>query len=573
MSEGSGRGARLRSLAGGAFLLLATFAAYGPALGGGFVWDDDAYVTANPLLTAPDGLWRIWFSAHTQSQYFPLVFTTLRLEYALFGQDPLGYHVVNVLLHGLNALLAWAVLARLAVPGAWLAGAVFALHPVQVESAAWITELKNTQSTFFSLLAVLAWLRFTENERERPLRFYALSLGLYTLALLSKTTACTLPAALVLVLWLRGRPLGARRWLEITPYLALGLAMGLVSIWWEGHLGNIQERFGVALPWAERFLVSTRAVWFYLGKLVWPVGLSFSYPRWELDPRDPAQWGWAAACLALASLLWWGRRRLGRGPLVAAAFFVATLSPLLGFVPLFTFYYTFVADHYQYVACLGPIALFAAAASRLGARWPVVSRAAAAALLTVLAALTWQQAGAYQSHEALWRDVIAKNPGSWLAHNNLGVLLAAADRREEAEAHYRRSIELNPDNAEAHFNLANLLVAKGRAEDAITHYEAALRFHPERARYHEQLGRTLLALGRLDAAIAAEREALRLAPASISARMALAVALERQGARNEAALEYREILRRDPEAKRAAARLRALARGGDGAAIDSTPDP
>jgi len=565
MSERGGRDARVRILASGAVILLATFAAYLPALNGGFVWDDDAYVTANPLLTAPDGLWRIWFSTHTQSQYFPLVFTTLRLEYAFFGLDPPGYHVVNVLLHGLNALLAWALLARLAVPGAWFAAAIFALHPVQVESAAWITELKNTQSTFLSLLSLLAWLRFTESERERPLRFYALSLGLYALALLSKTTACTLPAALLLVLWLRGREIGARRCLEIAPFLALGLAMGLVSIWWESHLGNYEDKFGAALPWLERVLVATRAFWFYLGKLVWPAALSFSYPRWELDPREPAQWLWAVACLGLAASLWWGRRRTGRGPLVAATFFVATLSPMLGFVPLFTFYYSFVADHYQYLACLGPIALFAAATSRLGARWPAASRGAAAALLAILAALTWDQAGAYQSHEALWRDTMEKNPGSWMAHNNLGVLLAQRGQREEAESHYRRSIELNPDNAEARFNFANLLHAAGRGEAAIEQYHEALRFHPERAHYHEHLGRALLALGRSDAAIAAEREALRLAPGSISARMALALALERLGARREAALEYREILRRDPGATPAAARLRALARGGDGA--------
>jgi tetratricopeptide (TPR) repeat protein len=564
MSETGRRDAILRVAVGCTLILIATFVAYGPALQGGFVWDDDAYVTANPLLTQPDGLWRIWFSRHTQSQYFPLVYTTLRFEYALFGQDPLGYHVVNVLLHGLNALLAWAVLARLAVPGAWLAAAVFALHPVQVETAAWITELKNTQSTFFSLLALLAWLRFSDDARERPRRYYALSLGLYALALLSKTTACTLPAALVLVLWLRGRALGPRRWLEIAPFVALGLVMGLVSIWWERHLGNYEEIFGLSLPWPERVLVATRALWFYLGKLVWPAALSFSYPRWELDPAEPAQWLWAVACVALAATLWFGRRRLGRGPLAAAAFFVATLSPMLGFVPLFTFYYAFVADHYQYAACLGPIALFAAATSRLAPGRPALRAGAAGVLLVVLAALTWRQAGAYRSHETLWQDALAKNPGSWLAHNNLGVLLAARGEREEAEAHYRDSVTLQPDNAEARFNLANLLAATGRAEEALAHYEAALRVRPGRAHYHQHYGRALLSLGRIDAAVAAYREAVRRDPGSIPARMALALALERQGVHAEAALEYREVLRRDPTAAQAAARLRPLAPGADG---------
>jgi tetratricopeptide (TPR) repeat protein len=556
----SRRDATLR-VAGCAVILIATFGAYLPALGGGFVWDDDAYVTANPLLTEPDGLWRIWFSKHTQSQYFPLVYTTLRLERALFGLDPFGYHVVNVLLHGLNALLAWAVLARLAVPGAWLAAAIFALHPVQVETAAWITELKNTQSTLFSLLALLAWLRFTEDDRERPQRFYALSLGLYALALLSKTTACTLPAALVLVLWLRGRELGVRRWLEIAPFVVLGLAMGLVSIWWERHLGNYGELYAVSLPWLERALVAPRALWFYLGKLVWPAALSFSYPRWELDPGDPRQWLWAAACIALAAALWWGRRRLGRGPVAAAAFYVATLSPMLGFVPLFTFYYAFVADHYQYLACLGPIAWFAAVTSRLAPGLPgAVRGAAAAALLGLLAALTWQQAGAYRSHEALWRDVLAKNPESWMAHNNLGVLLKARGQREPAEAHFRQSVGFQPDNAEARFNLANLLADTGRAEQALEHYEVALRLRPEKAYYHWHFARALLSLGRVEAAVAAYREAVRRDPDWFVSRMGLALALEQQGHLVEAAEEYREVLRRDPEVRQATERLRALER-------------
>src|SRR5262245_38034341 len=218
------------TLAGSAFIVLATFLAYLPALGAGFIWDDDAYVTNNPLLRAPDGLRDIWFSTKHQSQYFPLVYTSFRLQYALWGLDPFGYHAVGVLLHALNALLAWAVLRRLAAPGAWLAAAIFALHPVQVESAAWITELKNTQSTFFYLLSLLAWMKLTDGGARRPALLYALALALFLLALFSKTTACTLPAAMVLVLWLRRRPLGPRRIALILPFLAIGVGMGLVSV-------------------------------------------------------------------------------------------------------------------------------------------------------------------------------------------------------------------------------------------------------------------------------------------------------------------------------------------------------
>jgi len=179
--------------AGAALIMLLTVLAYLPAWRCGFIWDDDFYVTNNPLLTETDGLRRIWFSAHHQSQYFPLVYTTLRLERNLWGLNPIGYHVVNVLLHSMNALLVWLVLRRLALPGAWLAAAIWAVHPVNVESAAWITELKNTQSTLFYLLALLAWMKFADRETACPWRFYTLALLLQALALFSKPTACTLP--------------------------------------------------------------------------------------------------------------------------------------------------------------------------------------------------------------------------------------------------------------------------------------------------------------------------------------------------------------------------------------------
>src|SRR5947207_5935224 len=212
------------------FLLLlatVTILAYRPAWHGGFLWDDDAYVANNELLTAPDGLRRIWFSFESPSQYFPLVYTTFRIERALWGLNPFGYHIVNVLLHVANALLVWRLLARLRVPGAWLAGAIFAFHPVQVESVAWITERKNVLMGFFFLLTLLAWIAFSDGRTKRPWLFYVLALILYLLALSAKTTACTLPAALFLILWLQKRPISWKRIFQIIPFFILGIAMVL----------------------------------------------------------------------------------------------------------------------------------------------------------------------------------------------------------------------------------------------------------------------------------------------------------------------------------------------------------
>src|SRR5262245_46525519 len=259
----------------GLVLVALTVFAYQPAWNAGFIWDDDAYVTQNSLLTAPDGLKRIWFSLDSPSQYFPLVYTTFRFERALWGLNAAGYHWVNLLLHAVNALLVWRLLTRLKIPGAWLAAAIFALHPVNVESVAWTTQLKNVQSLFFSLLALLTWIEFVETDRHRG-RWYGLTLLFYALALLSKTTACTLPAALLLILWLKRRPIQWNRIAQIVPFLMMGVAMGMVSMWWERHHQGTEGAI-YSIPLLERVLIASRAVWFYAGKLLWPSNLTFNY--------------------------------------------------------------------------------------------------------------------------------------------------------------------------------------------------------------------------------------------------------------------------------------------------------
>src|SRR5215831_13187130 len=216
-------------------LSVGTIFAYRPAWHGGFLWDDDAYIINNELLTAPDGWQRIWFSLDSPSQYFPLTYSTFRIEHALWGLNPIGYHWVNLLLHVANALLLWAVLARLKVSGAWLAAAIFALHPVQAESVAWITERKNVLMGFFFLLTLLAWIAFVDGRTKRSWLFYGVALILYLLALSAKTTACTLPAALFLILWLQRTPISWKRVFQIIPFLVLGVAMGALAIWWERY--------------------------------------------------------------------------------------------------------------------------------------------------------------------------------------------------------------------------------------------------------------------------------------------------------------------------------------------------
>ncbi|HZR06037.1 MAG TPA: tetratricopeptide repeat protein [Candidatus Udaeobacter sp.] len=513
-------------------LAAVTILAYRPAWNGSFLWDDDVYITKNELLTAPDGLRRIWFSLDSPSQYFPLVYTTFRVEHALWGLNPSGYHWVNLLLHVANALLVWAVLARLKVPGAWLAGAIFALHPVQVESVAWITERKNVLMGFFFLLTLLAWIAFVDRRTKRRWLFYGLALILYLLALSAKTTACTLPAALFLMLWLQKKSINWKRILQIVPFLVLGVAMGVLAMWWERyHQGTSRAVFTFLNP-IERVLVASRAIWFYLSKLIWPSNLTFIYPRWDIAPTHLLNFVWLFAGIIVCAAIYFLRRYVGRSVEVAVAFFVATLSPVLGFIMLYTFRYTFVADHYQYLACVGPIALASAGLLNLAdvfkdRRTLILS--AALCVVAVLATLTWRQAAMYGNIETLWRTTLARNPSCWMAHNNLGIVLFGKGQLDDAIAHYRTTLEMQPDFWDADYNLGNALLGKGQVDEAIFYCDKAVKMQPHDPDAQVALANTLLQNRRIDEAIVHYQRAVAIRPDYFLARYGLAHALLEEG--------------------------------------------
>jgi tetratricopeptide (TPR) repeat protein len=528
--------ARLRAGALALILSASTLVAYAPALDAGFVWDDDDYVTENPLLHAPDGLRRIWFSMDAPSQYVPLVYTTLRFEYGLWGLDASGYHLTNILLHATNALLLFWLLSRMGVPGAWLGAALFAVHPVHVESVAWISERKNVLMLLLSLCSALAWLRHLEREGEGARRSYWMSVGLHVLALTAKATACTQPAALLLIAWLREGRLSRRRLIEMAPFLVSGLMMGLTIMVWERfHIGTQGERFD--LTFLESLLVATRAVWFYLWKLLWPFDLAFSYPRFEVDPTDPLHYLPMFAGLALLWTLFGLRNRIDTAPLAVALYYVAMLGPMLGFIPLFTFWYTFVADHYQYAASIGPIALFAAAlatASRRSRATRYGFHGVTALLLLGLGTLTWQQSRVYESKETLWRDTIAKNPSSWMAHANLGRHFNDEGRHAEAAEAHRRALELRPESYRSHVGAARALTRLQRFDEAKVHYQAALEINPELTGAHAALARLAWRRGDGEAAVEHRKAVVSLRPDSARAHLRLAETLERLGRVSEA---------------------------------------
>ena len=477
--------------AGVIVIIAACFVAYIPAIKSGFIWDDDVYVTNDTLLTAPDGLYRIWLTTESPSQYFPLTYTTFWVEHKLWGFNPAGYHAVNVAIHCANALLLWLILRRLSIPGAWFASAIFALHPVQVESVAWVTERKNVLMLFFSLLSVLCWMEFALFQRSGR-KTYVGSLLLYALALFSKTTACTLPLALVLILWFKRVPLTAKRWLQVAPFAAMALAMGHIARGWEMvHQGTNTINLGLTSD--GKILLAGRSLWFYLWKLFWPTNLTFSYPRWNIDLTQSWQYAWPAAFLLVMYLAYRWRNRLGIGPFAALLFFVLTLIPMLGFFSLYTFVYTFVADHYQYAACIGPIALVAAGGERIlrrsGTNGKIVIFSAAGILLLTLGVLTWRQSRVYVNEKVLWQDTFKKNPDSWLARGILMDQLIEQGKLEDAKNHAEQRIKLGAYTktinlhiyASFYFNLATILEAQNKLDEAVSCYQQSLEIYNDYA--------------------------------------------------------------------------------------------
>ena len=572
-----------RHLGAGAFIFAATFAAYLPAIHGGLLWDDDAHVT-KPALQGWDGLRRIWFELGATQQYYPLLHSAFWVEHRLWGDAVLGYHLANLLLHATAACLVMVITRRLfepapgtdagAAPGSapagltgagLLAGLVFALHPVCVESVAWISEQKNTLSAVGYLGAALVYLDFDRDRR--PARYW-LALGLFGLALLCKTVTATLPAALLVVFWWqRGRLAWRRDVAPLVPWLVLGVGAGLFTAWVEQRFFvSVQARMGppgaeFSLSLLERSLLAGRVVWFYLGKLLWPADLMFIYPQWQVSAAAGWQYlfplGLVALVAGLAVLA--GRRKHGSARFAAAGlagllFFAGTLFPALGFFNVYPFLFSYVADHFQYLASLGLIVPAAAgvmigARALGGGRW--LGIAVAGGIVTALGVLTWRQCGMYRDVETLYRTTLARNPACWLAHADLGLILATdPDQLPEALKHFKAAVRLKPENAELHNYLGSALARlPDRQEEAINEYQTALRLSPVLPYAHLNLGIALLQMPeRRSGALAEFATAVRLMPGNPTAHNLLGMALAMDpGRAAEAIAEFEAALRLNPD--------------------------
>jgi tetratricopeptide (TPR) repeat protein len=518
--------------AGGvALLLAATVIAYLPALGGGLLWDDQAHITP-PHLRGLEGLYHIWFTPGWTQQYYPLLHSVFWLEWQLWRDNTFAYHIVNVLQHVVAAVLFWRVLRTLRVPGAFLAAATFALHPVNAESVGWITEQKNTLSAIFYLAAAWCYLRFDNPDApgdeagglpERPSRWYVLALTLFILGLLTKTVVATLPAALLVVLWWKRGSLDVRRNVApLLPWFALGGAAGLVTAWVEKFMiGAEGAAFDLGL--LERTLLAGRVVWFYLSKLFWPADLAFFYPRWQVDA---AQWTWwaslagliAVLAVMLAASMRAGSRSAARAPLAAMLLFGGTLLPVLGFLDVYPFRFSYVADHFQYLAQLGIIAIVAGALASVAAAAGPLARTAllagAVCIPVVLGWRTWTEAHQYGG-DAIhhYQSILERNPEAWIAYNNWADALIAAKDHRAAVPLLRAALELHPEYFEAHLGLGRAYEALGRGEEALLHFERAAAFDNDAKRGQNTYGKALVRAKRVDEGIIALERAVAIAEA------------------------------------------------------------
>ncbi|MDG2051679.1 MAG: tetratricopeptide repeat protein [Myxococcota bacterium] len=533
----------------GSLLLALTLLAYAPIYGGGFVWDDDAHLLNNVVLQE-HGLYRAWL-APDHGVYYPMASLSYWIDHRLWGLSPKGFHATNVLIHALSSLLIWRILLRLRIPGAWLAALLFALHPVNVESAAWITQRKNTLCLFFYATSILLYLRDREGDGPTTLTRGA-AITSFLLSMLSKGAGAALPAVLLLLGWFRRGRIEHKDFINSLPFFAVAAVMSGLEISFQ-----YGDAIAAGTPRPEGFFSRLAgAGWvagFYLFKALLPVQLSFVYPRWDINPSDLVTWlpnvGFALALI----IAWRVRHRIGRGLLTALLYFLLGLAPVIGFFEFYYMTYSLVGDHYQYIALPGIMALVTGGGAYLLGRArsyglsTSLGQRIAIATGTLIAALfftgTLQRSAVFADSEILWIDAIAKNPSGYLPRYNLGLELQQRGEYARAAGHYQALLETYPDSAEVHNNLGSVLLRMRRADQARRHFERVLEFEPNHTEALNNLGNALEQLARLDDAVDAYGLAVQTAPGLIAPRLNLARALKKLG-REEEARRERETIRR-----------------------------
>jgi tetratricopeptide (TPR) repeat protein len=542
-----------------ALLFLATLFSHWQAIGGGFIWDDDAHVTRE-WLRSLQGLWSIWFKLGATQQYYPLVHSAFWFEHAIWGDTAWCYHLTNIFLHTIGCFILVAVLRKLEIPGAWVAGFIFALHPVHVESVAWITEQKNTISAIFYLLAAYNYVQF---DKERVWRKYGFATLFFFLALLSKTVTASLPAALLVIFWWKRGKLSLKDdVIPLLPWFVMGAAGGMFTAWVERVFIGAQGSdylSAVTLTSFTRFLLAGHVIWFYLGKLLWPANLIFIYEHWNISASNPWDYTYSIGIFILLAVLlkhalkpWKGipSGTLSRAPLAGFLFFSGTLFPVLGFANVYPFMFSYVADHFQYLASLGIIVPVAAGLTiwvdKLSGEHKGMGSAIGGVMLALLGFLSWNQCSIYSDAQTLYQATITKNPSCWMAHNNLGAILLGQGKVQEASDQFQEALKIRPAYPDAQSNMCSVLIRTGRYQEAISHGLEAIRLRPTSAENENNLAIALADIGRTSEAVSHYQAALKLRPNYVEVLNNLGNAYMTLGLKQDALNAYQTAIKYSP---------------------------
>lgn len=538
-----------------AVIVLACLWIYSPVFDGDWLWDDDYLITKNPVVQSPVGLWQIWF-APTTADYFPLTMSALWVLWKCFGLDSTGYHIVSVLLHALGACLVWAMLRGAGVRGAWLAGLVFAVHPLAVESVAWVAELKNTFSLPFFLAAACFFIRFEDTGRRG---FYWASLGFFLAAMLSKSSVVMFPVALLLYIWWRRDRIVWRDVREAAPFFLVSLLLGLVTLQFQHSRAIGDEPIPIG-GLDSRFAIAGMGIFFYLSKILWPALLLPIYPQWKANPPEALQFLPWPVLAGLLAVFWLKRKTWGRHALMGAGFYLIMLLPVLGFVAMSYMRVGWVADHFVYIPMIGIVALVVAAGVRArdsaSTRWGPLFGIFAAAAVAVLAFWSHRYSGIWENEDKLWGFTLEHNWNCWQAHNRIGALEFNRGNVDVALDHFREATRLRPDLAETQNNLGSAVLAKKDTKAAIRYFREALRLSPTIIAIQSNLARALVLDGQPVAAAEIYANLARQYPENAVFLCNLGVTLHQAGRTDEAIASFRRALEINPNLPDARENLR-----------------
>ena len=538
-------------------LLACLWVAYWPSLNGEFFhfWDDARWIRDVAKLAQEEGgLRRIWTELGAVEQYYPLTATTFWLDRHLWGDWPLPYHVQNVLWHGLSSLLIVVFMRQLRLPGAWLAATVFALHPMMVESVAWITERKNVLSLPLFLGALIAsagfasWADRPPPNRARWLIAYALTFLLFLAAMLAKVSTFVFPAAVPLLGWWRtGRIAWRRDVLSMAPFFVVALVLALVV----HHVEVTVLGAGAAFPKlepAQQLLLASRIPWFYAAQFFWPREICVMYPRWEIDSAFGWSWLYPLATILLLTSAWLVRHRLGRGPWTALLLFGGALLPVSGLFQVYGMVLAWVADRWAYLPILALLLPVAAQITTWTSRGSLpIRRMALGTLVLGLGVATWHSADRFRDERSLWEATLKANPECWPACNNLGNLADKEGRHEEAARWFLKGLQFDPGNPDMTNNLGNAYLKNGQAALAIEKLTELVARKPQMAVAHHNLGLAWLELGKAEEALKAFEQAMALKPEFVPSQLKRADLLLALGKVEEAEAQYLAVLKVSPQ--------------------------